>query len=186
MSTLFNCLHAQELGIKLGSSFIKNNSTINKPANIGIYYNEKISDKINISTTYLHSIKKQENAEIDFQTNFKGHNIFIDFLYDVNIKNNFYIKFGLGSGYSAYNITNQGIISNWINFIEYHYIPARLILGFEYKNILDSPISCEILATPSYMFNIYQKTDAIILSNNTNDLKILNLILGIKYTFKQI
>ena len=178
---LFNHAQSQELGIKIGSSLIENNSTLNKPINIGIYYNNKISNKINVSISYLYSQKKQKNVKMDFQTNYNGHNVILDFLYNINIKKNYKVKFGLGTGYVVNNITSQGIVLNWINTIEYRYIPSRLIFGIEYKSIFNTPISIEILATPSYLFNIHQKSDAIMLSDTNTDLKMFSINLGLKY-----
>ena len=52
-SLFFYYAQSQEFGFKVGSSLIENNSTLNKPINIGIYFNNRISSKIEIGRAHV-------------------------------------------------------------------------------------------------------------------------------------
>ncbi len=182
-TVIFNTLQSQEIGVKMGSSFIRNNKILNMPINVGVYYCDNIHNKIDFSISYLYSKKKKENIDIGVQTDFTAHNIVIDFLYKVNIKNSSNLILGLGSGVALYNVINQGINTNWIYTSNFINVLTRFVVGFEYKNIFNSPISIQIFTVPSYVINVHQETDTYTLTNTNNNLQLLNVNLGLKYTF---
>ncbi|MDY0215869.1 MAG: hypothetical protein RBS19_02825 [Bacteroidales bacterium] len=182
---IFSNIYSQELGIRIGSN-ISENSTINKPLIFGININNKISNRFDMLVSYDYLHKKQQYSEVDLQEDFNGHNISVSWLYIHNIKQSIGLKIGISTGYCYYNIASQGLISRWVSEFKAHYLGGSIITGIEYRKLFNLPLSIEIFFAPSYYYNVSQNIEPIIsLTEERNNLKLLNLNLGLKYTFKR-
>lgn len=177
--------NSQELGIKTGTNFAKNN-TINKPFNIGVYFTNKFNGKYEFLLSYDFSKNTQQYEAIDLQEQFNGHNITLGMLYVFNLKEKFELKIGASLGYCYYDILYEGINSRWISKFNAHYLGGNILFGVAYKNFLSLPINLELLFAPNYYYNVFQSTESTIsLTEKRDDLKFLNLSFGIKYKFNR-
>lgn len=177
--------YCQNIGFR-GNTVFSDNRKINNAIGFGGYLNiNGFSEKIELLFSLDYNFNNKQFPDEGLATTYNRFYFSVNGLYGLSLAEKSKIKIGLGMNYATINASDGGIILQWINTYKSKYIGTELLTNVHFQEIFKLPINFDIFVTPTYLINIQNKNDSQnVESDYSENLKILNVQLGISYRIK--